>query len=114
MKRDEFNASEVLPQLNNNTTLLNKLLVSFLETIPGDISTMQIAVEAGDKERLAKVAHKIKPSVSILIGGSLLAVLKELEINKGKSDLELKKVMSVFQNEVSLLTNEIRTYLSQN
>ncbi len=45
---------------------MQEMIVAFLETIPQSIRELQVAANAEDWEQLARVAHKMKPSIAFM------------------------------------------------
>lgn len=45
---------------------MQEMILAFLETIPQTIKELQVATNAEDWDLLAKIAHKMKPSIAFM------------------------------------------------
>jgi PAS domain S-box-containing protein len=99
-----------LAQLEGDEEMFRKLAALFVETTPGLIDRLRSAVQAGDADAVARMAHKLKGSA--LQFNARLACNLTLQIEEAARRVDLEVARVVFpglRNEFSRLGGELQT-----
>lgn len=80
---------DVLEELGRQTSakVVERLITSFLTTLPQSLSRLKSAMQAGDWESVRKSAHHLKSSASSLGANRLAELCDEVETSKAESEL---------------------------
>jgi HPt (histidine-containing phosphotransfer) domain-containing protein len=62
-----------------DTDFMKEMIEAFIETIPENLKEMQVAHKAGDFPLLARIVHKMKPSITFMGSEELKANVLKLE-----------------------------------
>jgi len=94
----------------NNPQFLEKLLLVFTENVIIDVAAIKTAASEGNWSEAAKVAHKIKPSISHFGIYSLKDVIRGLEnyenSNRQQLNLQVTELDAVINDVLLNLTQE--------
>lgn len=74
-----FDLSELYQMAHGQTSFVQSILDSFLESTPEVISQLTAAAETSDWTQVGDLVHKIKPSLKVLHAHELLAPIRTLE-----------------------------------
>lgn len=85
--------------ISKEKSFINGMVTTFIEEIPSNIEKMENSLKSGDIEEIGAVAHKIKPTISMLNIEKLKPIVLELE-NLAKNDGSV--------SEIELLIKEMR------
>jgi len=93
----------------NNEEFIREMVLTFTQTIPPALEEMQFALENRQWEKLARVAHQIKPSFTLMglnpLRNSILFIEENSKYNT-KLD-ELPNVVSEFVKQCNLVLPEL-------
>ncbi len=74
---------------NNNQEFINEIITTFLESMPGSIAEINQNATEGNWEQVAKVVHKIKPTITLMginsLKDKILILEQEAKTNPGSS-----------------------------
>jgi len=62
-----------------NIDLVQRVLEKFQQQIPADVADLEKALELGDAERLARIAHRVKGSSATMSAEGLAQAAAEIE-----------------------------------
>jgi len=93
----------------NNEEFIREMVLTFTQTVPPVLADMKTAVEESDWEKLARLAHQIKPSFTLMGLNALRTNILFIEENaKQASKLdELPKVVSDFIRQCETILPEL-------
>ncbi len=108
---------EVLPRLNNNTTLLMKLLEKYYETYVGHFSFIEQAYQAKNYQQVSDLAHKIK-GASRSLGIEVVAIdaeQLELSLKDGllSAKMECDALLMHLQQSLQKTMDELHIFLEK-
>ncbi|WOK08833.1 Hpt domain-containing protein [Imperialibacter roseus] len=94
-----------------DTEFMKEMIEAFIDTIPENLTEMQSAHDAADWPLLARIVHKMKPSIAFMGIEELKANVLELEAlaKEGKKPAEIK----VLVNKVDGTTTQAIAELSE-
>lgn len=82
---------------------VNKMIGLFVSSIPAALQQIQQAFESNDRETIAAVAHRIKPSIQNMCITSLKNDMQDLEKSRNE-DFQFDKGLKTFERIKSVLT----------
>src|SRR3569833_2414254 len=105
MEKPIFSLSALNEVSRGNDAFVRKMLLIFCEQTPQPPKQMQEAFTANDLNRVAKIAHQLKPSINGLEIVSLKHVIADLESLPGRpaGTGEISQMLT----QVSTVTNEV-------
>jgi CheY-like chemotaxis protein/HPt (histidine-containing phosphotransfer) domain-containing protein len=83
-----FDRDELMVRINNNTSLVDRLIQVFLETVPSDIEVLRNLLAEGKPEAIKIHVHKMKGYFSNISANMLWKTAIEMENAAGRNDLE--------------------------
>lgn len=113
-KASKFDLSYLRSISNNNQEFIREMMQTFLQSTPDLLRQMRISLEEKNWERLSKLAHQIKPSLTLLGVHDLHATILFIEENaKDKTNLsELPGVTNNFIISCESVINDIAKELA--
>lgn len=110
-----YNASEMLVQCLNNSTLFQKLLLMAIETLPEYINKFQEVVNSADLEAIYQQAHKIKGFCSNIKLKRLYNIMLEIEQAAKSQNIDfvnrsMDEVNNIMKLSENALAEEQRRY----
>lgn len=91
--RKNFDFSYLRSMSNNNEEFIKEMILTFVQTMPGILNEMNDCMKQGNWTRLAKLAHQIKPSFTLLGIHDLRSTILFIEEN-GNNQSNLPEVSS--------------------
>ena len=82
-----------------NPQLVHSVLSSFRLSFMNDLCEMEISYLAGEYEKVAKIAHKIKGSAANVGAPTIYEIAKQLETAAKKENGELDELIGNLQSE---------------
>lgn len=89
--RKNFDFSYLRSMSNNNEEFIKEMILTFVQTMPGILNEMNDCIKQKNWTRLAKLAHQIKPSFTLLGIHDLRSTILFIEEN-GSSQSNLPEV----------------------
>lgn len=92
-----------------NQQFVDKMLRLFVDQMPGSVAEIKTAYQAGDYQRISKVAHKIKPTIDIMEIDSLKNDIRDLEKNAEtyQSSAQLERLISHLEGVIEGVVKEL-------
>ncbi len=103
-----FDLSYLRSVSNNNEEFIREMMQTFVTTIPGVLTEMENAIDSNHWEKLAKLAHQVKPSFTLLGIHDLKDTILFIEENGKTSNKlpDLRKTTSYFISACKGLIHE--------
>jgi PAS domain S-box-containing protein len=113
-KQNTFDFTYLRTISNNNEEFIKEMIQTFLQTIPGTLNEMRNCLQQKDWEKLARFAHQIKPSFTLMGIDELRPVVVSIEENgKNKTNLdELPRVTTEFIKSCEALLDDFTKKLA--
>ena len=106
-------ANRILQQVDGDTAAARKLLSLFFETTPPLLAELRAALAAGDAERLARAAHTLKGSVTLLGDAPSREATLNLELAARSPLLKgANRSLARLEMRVAELTADLEKFLS--
>ena len=97
-----------LTNLGGRASILQRVTMVFLETVPDEVAALGRALRSGDHEEVERLAHSIKTAAGSLGGMRLSRVAEALERAGHTHDLELAaQIHPEFDEEFAALVHEL-------
>jgi len=90
---------------NNNQDFIDEIIGTFLESMPGNINEITQSAASGNWEQVAKIVHKIKPTITLMGIHSLKDKIVTLE-QEAKNNPGSPQATTLAQ-EVSASLNQV-------
>ncbi|MCW5517368.1 Hpt domain-containing protein [Muriicola sp. Z0-33] len=103
-----YNLDKLNEMADGDQDFINSVISVFLEEVPQDLESLEMAITNMDYENVYKLAHKIKPNVDLLGMEQSRAVALEIE-NLGKSSENSEEIEQKFP----LLKKDILQVISE-
>lgn len=97
----------------NNEEFIREMVQTFIQTIPPVLTQMDESVTKKDWEKLAKLAHQIKPSLQLMGMNKLRSDVLYIE-QSGKTQTNIQELPDATQNFIIMCNNvipELKAYL---
>jgi HPt (histidine-containing phosphotransfer) domain-containing protein len=98
--------------VNNDKNELKKLLGMFLETTPPALSEMESLLQDKNYQKISKLVHKMKPSVTLMKMKELIPLMPDIENYESVPVVELegdiRKYILLMSEVVELIKKEIQ------
>jgi signal transduction histidine kinase/DNA-binding response OmpR family regulator len=93
----------------NNEEFIREMILTFTESIPSQLKEMKKALDEGDWQKLARSAHQIKPSFTLMGLNSLRTSIVFIEENSkyGTKLDEIPQVVTEFIDHCNLILPEL-------
>jgi HPt (histidine-containing phosphotransfer) domain-containing protein len=93
----------------NNEEFIREMILTFTESIPSQLKEMKMALDVEDWQKLARNAHQIKPSFTLMGLNSLRASIVFIEENSkyGTKLDEIPQVVLEFIDHCNLILPEL-------
>jgi len=102
-----YNLEHLFLLVNNDKSFVKGLIEIFINTIPPLAKEMHNACEKDDWPEVAKIAHKLKPTIETMRIDSIAEKIKLIEINaKAQIDIELIIQLSHQVNDILFKASE--------
>ena len=99
-----YDRDEALNQVGGNTSIANELLSMMLAELPEQSLELDAATMAGDKEKLARIAHHINGSASCCGTPALAAACRALRRGiLAHADEDVPLLVELLQDQISAL-----------
>ncbi|MBL0744323.1 PAS domain-containing hybrid sensor histidine kinase/response regulator [Chryseolinea lacunae] len=108
-KAKPYNLEYLRSVSGNNEEFIREMVLTFTQTIPPVLTDMKTAIENSDWEKLARLAHQIKPSFTLMGLNNLRANILFIEENSKqltKLD-EIPRVVSDFIRQCDVILPEL-------
>jgi PAS domain S-box-containing protein len=114
-KKPSFDLSYLRSISNDNEEFITEMMQTFVQTMPAVLSDMRSCLLEKNWEKLAKLAHQIKPSFTLLGVDALRSTILSIE-ESGKTRTnvgELPKITQGFIEACSMLIRDFEVELSR-
>ncbi len=90
---------------NNNQDFINEIIGTFLNSMPGSVAEINLNAEQGNWEQVAKLVHKIKPTITLMgihtLKDKIISLEQEAKENPGsQAAITLTREVSTALNQV--------------
>lgn len=110
MDLDVLNIEELQNRCMGNLDLVQRVLDKFQTRFPEEVLEIQNALDAGDTEHVARVAHRVKgTSASVSAKGLTQAAAELEELTRSKSGTNFTVCMNRLNKEWERFRNELET-----
>ncbi|MDZ4808888.1 MAG: response regulator [Bacteroidota bacterium] len=106
VKESLYDLSSLHDISRGNQSFIDKMVNLFCEQTPGMIQQMQKAYQLNDLEKMAAIAHKIKPSIDNLKINSLKQIIRAIE-KAGKERDDSNELPGLLQLTETVITKVI-------
>jgi HPt (histidine-containing phosphotransfer) domain-containing protein/CheY-like chemotaxis protein len=104
----DLNVEEFRAQVGHDDGLMTEIIELFLGESPQQLIEMCEALEAGDFERLSRVAHTIKGSFATLHAGRARSHAQELEsAAKGREAVQCSQILVALEHDLEMLAPQL-------
>ena len=108
-----FNEEELLKRLMNNRDLINTLLNVFIEDMPEILSTLILATEENNAEKIVEEAHKLKGSAYNLTVNNIGDLAKEIEACGKEYNLgHVNTLLPILEKQLELTIDHFKAILA--
>lgn len=108
----EFDLSYLIKASDNNQEFIQEIINTFLESMPKTIEEIQIQLQRKNWEHLAKVVHKIKPSITLMGIHHLKEkiALLEHEAKTSRDEQTIKSLATEVSQSLSKVILSLKAY----
>ncbi|MGX1930883.1 Hpt domain-containing protein [Flagellimonas sp. 2504JD4-2] len=105
-----YNLDKVNEMAEGDQDFITSVISVFLEEVPTDLESLEMAIEARDYENVYKLAHKIKPNVDLLGMEQTRATALEIEtLGKNTTSIdEIEKKFPLLKKDVLQVVSELK------
>ncbi len=105
----DWDMTSMLEQLGDDRTLLEEVLAIFLRDAPEHLAALGLAIEQGNAEKVATIAHTMKGELGYLGVPKITQKARELEqMGHTRSLAEAEPVFRRFEAELCALFRSVR------
>ena len=109
--QSHIDSDQLTQQIGHNPELLARLATAFLRQLPVWLAEFELHSQAGDKERVAKLLHKMKGSCHAVSATKVALEFEKAELNLAaslplNSDLLLKFLQEIKEEFTLILTGQ--------
>jgi two-component system sensor histidine kinase/response regulator len=108
------NLNELLVRLDNDHQLLRELIDIFKGDLPGQMSTLRLAVAQNDSKVKERVGHTLKGMFLNLAAAKAAAVAADLEeLGRTQVTADVEAGLAILEVEVAAVLAELEAYLTK-
>lgn len=110
---EALNLDELRNRCMGNLNLVHRVLTKFQKRLPEELADMQKALECGDMERIAHIAHRVKgTSASVSAKGLAQAAAEIEDLSRAGRAMDISPRIERFRDEWEKCLNEAVMVLS--
>jgi PAS domain S-box-containing protein len=107
-----FDADSALKRVRGKQAFLLYLVEAFLQDLPGALAEIEEAAAAGDAQRLARSAHRLKGAAVTLSAGPVAETSQELEKMGDNNDTaKMREALRELNSRAAILAAELSAYM---
>ncbi|MDX1629645.1 MAG: Hpt domain-containing protein, partial [Fulvivirga sp.] len=101
---------------NGDKAFMKEMIVTFISNTPGAVNEMQKWSYQADWQKVAKIAHRIKPSISFMGLKDLKPIIKNLEEfgKENKNTDQIPALINQLEAKCKTAIKELNTALQNN
>jgi HPt (histidine-containing phosphotransfer) domain-containing protein len=108
------NLNELLVRVDNDHQLLRELIDIFKGDLPGQMSTLRLAVAQNDSKVTERVGHTLKGMFLNLAAAKAAAVAADLEeLGRTQVTADVEAGLAILEVEVAAVLAELEAYLTK-
>lgn len=105
-----YSLDKIKEMADGDEDFINSVISVFLEEVPQDLESLELALNTSNFEQVYQLAHKIKPNVDLLGMEQTRAAALEIE-TLGKSAANMSEIQNIFPNlkkDIEQVVSELR------
>jgi len=105
-----YNLDKLNEMADGDQDFINSVISVFLEEVPQDLESLEVAISSMDYENVYKLAHKIKPNVDLLGMEQSRATALEIETlgKSSENSAEIEQKFPLLKKDIQQVISELK------
>jgi len=105
-----YGLNKIKEMAEGDSEFISSVIGVFLEEVPEDLKSLEVAVDSGDFGQIYQLSHKLKPNVDLLEMESTRVLALEMEtMGKNQEDLEgIRARFGRMKQDIDLAVTELK------